>query len=224
MPTECPMNKQEIFNSAYQNSDMYFGWEVRDEFKEQIDQKNVQGFQALEIGAGEGRYSVFLAEHGCSVTAIDFSKIGIAKINALAEEKGLPISGHQCDLKDYSFTEDYYDIIVAATVLEHLEPMVREKTISGIIRSLKPEGLLYVNVFTTSDPGFHAQVNDDHAAASISDTSNCIDHYFEKDELKKSFSELEVIYYYEGVEPDLSHGTPHSHGWACLIAEKKLSS
>ncbi|MEZ4550327.1 MAG: hypothetical protein R2874_07585 [Desulfobacterales bacterium] len=32
--------------------------------------------------------------------------------------------------------------------------------------------------------------------------------------------DLEVLYYYEGTEPDLSHGRPHDHGWACLLARK----
>jgi hypothetical protein len=55
---------------------------------------------------------------------------------------------------------------------------------------------------------------------NISDTAECMEYYFESNELKSFFCDFNIHYYYEGIEQDLSHGQPHDHGWACLLASK----
>ena len=110
--------------------------------------------------------------------------------------------------------------MIAATILDHLETPARKRTIQGILKSLKPAGLLYVNVFTTLDPGY-AATRGPSAAKGVSDTAFGMAHYFEPGELKSCFSELTLLDYYEGIEEDTSHGTPHHHGWASLIAKKE---
>ena len=41
--------------------------------------------RALDLGAGEGRHAIWLAQHGWQVTAVDFSAVGIARALALAD-------------------------------------------------------------------------------------------------------------------------------------------
>jgi 2-polyprenyl-3-methyl-5-hydroxy-6-metoxy-1,4-benzoquinol methylase len=43
----------------------------------------------LDVGAGEGRHAVWLAELGWDVTALDFSGVGLEKGRRRAEERGL---------------------------------------------------------------------------------------------------------------------------------------
>ena len=45
-------------------------------------------------------------------------------------------------------------------------------------------------------------------------------HYFSKNELRDYFKEFDILYYNEYIKPDNSHGKPHVHGKAKLIARK----
>ena len=47
---------------------------------------------AIDLGAGEGRNAVWLASRGWTVTAVDFSQIGLDKARQLADEHGVEIT------------------------------------------------------------------------------------------------------------------------------------
>lgn len=211
--------KAKSFDRAYQTTGMYYGWEVRPELGRFFGNLDLAGWQALDLGAGEGRYSIYLARRGCAVTAVDFSASGLNKLRAVADQEKLPVATELCDLETHEFRQKAFDLVIAATILDHLETPARKRTIQGILESLKPGGLLYVNVFTTQDPGYCAAGSPD--AEGVSDTAFGMAHYFEPGELKACFSELTLLDYYEGIEEDTSHGTPHHHGWASLIAKKE---
>ncbi len=220
------------FNTVYGSSDCYYGLELRREFTDYFAKKELANKHALDLGCGEGRYSLFMAQHGCHVTAIDRSPVGIEKLQHISKKHRLSIITKLIDIAEFDFSpnnyddnyDGLYDIIVAATVLDHLDDKLRERTVFNIKKALKPSGILYANVFTRSDPGYNLKQNDSatSGATNISDTAECMAHYFDHNELKSLFNDFEHLYYYEGNEPDLSHGRPHHHGWACLLAQKPV--
>ena len=55
----------------------------------------------LSLADGEGRNSVFLAESGYDVTAVDRSAIGIAKAAKLAADRGVAVTSVLADLGEY---------------------------------------------------------------------------------------------------------------------------
>lgn len=211
--------KAKSFDLAYRTAEMYYGWAVRPEFERFFKNMDLSGKSALDLGAGEGRYSIHLARRGCAVTAVDFSASGLNKLQSLAVQEKLPVTTVLCDLENYAFPDAAFDVVVAATILDHLETDARHRAMAGMVAALKPGGLVYVNVFTTQDPGYAAAGAPD--ADGVSDTSFGMAHYFEPGELKSCFAGLALLDYYEGVEEDTSHGKPHHHGWASLIAKKE---
>jgi tellurite methyltransferase len=222
-----PMKKHHIdkFNSVYGSSDNYYGVELRPEFAEYFSGKDCSNLMALDLGCGEGRYALYLAALGCQVLAIDRSTVGIKKLSEKAQNKRLNIQAVAIDIAEFEFEQNRYDIIVAATVLDHLFQELLIETVAKIKSALKPGGILYVNVFTVLDPGYEMQkISGAFGSKNISDTAECMEHYFQKGELKALFKDFDILYDYEGVEPDLSHGAPHHHGWACLLAKKPLES
>ncbi|MDA3898031.1 MAG: class I SAM-dependent methyltransferase [Desulfobacteraceae bacterium] len=210
------------FDSVYRSIDSYYGFELRKEFTDFFQQQPITGKSALDLGCGEGRYALFMAQKGCRTIAVDRSEAGIEKLKKTTKTHNLPISAKVIDIEDFVFGENQFDIIVAATVLDHLSEKLRLSTIKGIKKALKPDGTLYINVFTVSDPGYIRRQKgpEESNAANISDTAECMEYYFDSNELKSLFCDFHILYYYEGIEPDLSHGNPHDHGWACLLAKK----
>lgn len=210
------------FNSVYGSSDCYYGLEVRPEFSAFFADKDLSGRQALDIGCGEGRYALHLAAKGCRVTAVDCARVGLEKLDRMAAKRRLPVTTHQIDIAEFEFPAETFDVIVAATLLDHLKTEERRRTIRGIKSALKPGGVLYANVFTVADPGHKLKKSGDDtpSTAGISETAQCMAHYFARGELKNVFSDLTILDYFEAVEPDHSHGRPHFHGWACLLAQK----
>ena len=214
----------DIFNRVYRGDGMYYGWELCKKFTDFLEGMDLEGRAVLDAGCGEGRYAIYLAERGCHVTAIDISEVGLDKLARVAEKRELDINCILGYLQGYTFSESAYDIVVAATVLGHLEDGARQRVVAGIKRTLKPGGILYVNVFTVDDPGYRMQGSHRSAenpmAYGVSDTSMCVEHYYRPNDLMRKFSDLQILYYSEGMREDLSHGAPHYHGLARMIASK----
>src|SRR3990170_1891945 len=136
------MKKQnlDVFDRVYRSTEMYYGWELRQEFMDFAEKINLTGKAVLDIGCGEGRYSLYLAERGCIVTALDASEVGLGKLLRIAQERKLPIATLQQNLENYTFPDSQYDIIVAATILDHLNDGVRQTAIQGIKQAIKTGG------------------------------------------------------------------------------------
>jgi tellurite methyltransferase len=211
-----PPDSTGTFNNVYQQSNFYYGLDVRPEFADFFASRDLTGLTALDMGCGEGRYALFLGRKGCQVTAVDRSKSGLKKLAQAAQTENLPISTRLSDIADFNFPQRTFDIVVAATVLDHLEDSLRTITTEGIRSSVKPGGIAYINVFTIDDPGFFGKTD-------ASDTAEAMAYYFAHQELADLFADWTTHHYQETVELDESHGRPHDHAWACLIVEKPTS-
>ncbi|NOY68751.1 MAG: methyltransferase domain-containing protein [Deltaproteobacteria bacterium] len=208
------------FNHFYDQDDFYYGLDLRPEFTGYFEKKDLAGKNALDLGCGEGRYAIWLARRGCRVTAVDISAVGIAKLARFAAENGLDIQPVHADVGKFDFPEAAFDIITATTIFDHLNDQTSKQVALSVINALKPGCILYADVFTINDPGYCA-ITGNPEASDVSDTAAFMARYFKENELKRLFSPLIPLVYRETVEPDLSHGKPHKHGWACLVAKKQ---
>lgn len=58
---------------------------------EQLEALELAPGRALDVAAGEGRNAIWLAEHGWTVTAIDFSRVGIGKAEEVGAGRGVDV-------------------------------------------------------------------------------------------------------------------------------------
>jgi SAM-dependent methyltransferase len=72
--------------------------------------------RAIDLGTGEGRNAIWLAERGFTVTAVDFSRVGLARAAGLAAERGVSVDWVHADLVDYQPTPDGYDLVLIAYI------------------------------------------------------------------------------------------------------------
>lgn len=214
--------KASPFNHFYDQDDFYYGLDLRPEFLGYFEKKDLSGKTALDLGCGEGRYAIWLARRGCRVAAVDMSAAGIEKLAGFADKNSLDIQPVQADVEKFEFPETTFDIITAATIFDHLNTQILKQVALQVINALKPGGVLYADVFTTKDPGYLVKIGCP-GVTDVSDTAAFLARYFKPNELKCLFSPLAPLVYREMIEPDLSHGKPHKHGWACLVAKKQLN-
>lgn len=66
---------------------------------------------ALDLGAGEGRNAVWLAQRGWQVTAVDFSAVGLAKAAQLADAAGVTLTTVCADVGDYVPPAGGFDLV-----------------------------------------------------------------------------------------------------------------
>lgn len=67
---------------------------------------------ALDLAAGEGRNSIWLASRGWTVTAVDFSDVAIDKATRVAERAGVTIDTVVADLTEWVPQPDTFDLVL----------------------------------------------------------------------------------------------------------------
>ncbi|MBI3355435.1 MAG: dihydroneopterin aldolase [Nitrospirae bacterium] len=164
--------------------------------------------KVLDIAAGSGRHSLFLASQGYQVDAIDRDAQALAELSAAAQTRQLTtITTRTIDLEqpapyEPDLGKEIYDVILVFFYLyRSLFPY--------IIEALKPGGVLLYETFTI-DNYFHHK----HPKR----WEFCLAH----NELLRLTSNLQVLHYDEGNHPGSQ--TSDSVYTAQLVAHKPMRS
>ncbi len=98
--------------------------------------------RALDLGCGEGRNTLWLAEHGWTVTGVDFSAVGVAKASRLAQGRGLGADWVVADLRSFVLPASTFDLVVQFFV--HFPSPERRALLRRAAEALRPEGVMLV--------------------------------------------------------------------------------
>ncbi|MCZ6888274.1 MAG: methyltransferase domain-containing protein [Gammaproteobacteria bacterium] len=69
--------------------------------------------RALDVGCGEGRNALWLAEQGWQVTAVDFSSVAIDKARQIAARRGVAVDWVVADVVDWEPPRHGFDLAIA---------------------------------------------------------------------------------------------------------------
>ncbi len=111
------------------------------------------GLRALAVADGEGRNSVYMAAQGVEVTAMDASRVGVAKARRLAAERGVEVDFRIADILDWEWTPDAHDLVVAIFI-QFLNPDDRAIVFAGMQQTLRPGGTLLVHGYRPEQIGY----------------------------------------------------------------------
>jgi SAM-dependent methyltransferase len=158
----------------------------------------------LELGAGQGRDSLFLAREGFSVTALDFTASGVAAIRDKARVAGLQQSVrpvvHDCcrplPFPDETFDACYSHMLYCMSLsTTELEALSRE-----VLRILRPGGSQVYTVRTVADPDYgRGPAHGDDRFES----NGFIVHFFSRELVERLSAGFELVEVREFEEGDL---------------------
>lgn len=136
--------------------------------------------EVIEVGAGEGRNAVYLAELGHTVTAIDSSAAGLGKLKSLAAERAVSIRLIHQDILTWD-TEQQWD----AAIMTFLQPPTddRPQLYKQLRRILRPGGFL-ISLFFRPE-----QVEEDYASGGPDNA----DRMVTTEELEEQFTEGKIL-------------------------------
>ncbi len=101
---------RDVWNTRYAERDLIWSAEPNRFLVAEVS--DMPPGRAIDIGAGEGRNALWLAEQGWEVTAVDFSNVAIDKGRRIAEHRGLDLDWVVADLRDYVPPERSFDLVI----------------------------------------------------------------------------------------------------------------
>jgi SAM-dependent methyltransferase len=148
----------------------------------------------LELGAGQGRDTLFFAEQGFSIHALDYADSGLSAIRAKADAAGFGerIEATKHDVRqrlpfadssfDACFSHMLYCMALTAHELSVLTAEVR--------RVLRPGGLHVYTARTTSDPDYR---KGEHRGEQLYELGGFVVHFFDRDLVERAAAGFDIV-------------------------------
>lgn len=214
-----------MWNKEYKKDNFFWGLKVP-KILESYLSKIPKG-KALDLGCGEGKFSIFLSKNNFEVDAIDKEEAGIEKLKKFIKQNKITnINPQVKDILDFNFKPNNYNLIIASQVLDFLKLSEIEKIIDKIKTSTKKGGYIFISVFSTKEPSYK-KIKEILKRKEIERNTfylpkkNIFRHFFTVNELKNFFEDWEIKYTKQEQIED-SHGDvgKHFHNKITFIAKK----
>ncbi len=160
------------------------------------------GGKALSVADGEGRNSVWLAQQGLDVVALEISPVAVEKARRLAAERGVAVEFNVANVLEWNFGAASYDVI-AAIFIQFLAPPQRSLVFRRIVQALRPGGCVILQGYTPQ------QIEYKTGGPPLAE------NMYTEALLREAFAGLEVLHLREH-EAHVAEGTGHL-GWSALI-------
>ncbi len=115
--------------------------------------KHIQAGKVLELGCGAGRNAVYMAQQGCSVTAIDISQETINWGIERAKTNDVQVDFLCHNIFDLNMESETYDFIYDSGCFHHILPHRRVSFLDMVNKSLKPGGYFGLVCFALGSMG-----------------------------------------------------------------------
>lgn len=181
----------------------------------------IPGKEVLDLGIGQGRNSIPLAELGFNVTGVDYS----TKCLEICTNNCNKLNLVHSDIRTFDIKKDKYDIILSSYVLHFLHKDDSYKIIKNIKNNIKNNGIVYISVFSLD----HSRFIKHSTSSDFEILDNNILHnkindtfvsFFTKEEILKLFSDFKTILISDEYCLEQNRETPHYAGIIKYIGQK----
>jgi SAM-dependent methyltransferase len=221
--------QRDDFDAIYRRSADYFGERPEEILVAHIDEID-RNRPALDVGAGQGRNALFLAEHGISVDAIDPSAEAVAAVIKLAKERNLPIRAIENGFEEFDPGAGFesYGTICLFGLIQIIEWRAIEILCERVNSWSALGTVIFLTAFTTEDPMFEtcAQYWREIGKNSYADESGAVRTYLDPGEAPSLFTGFEIIHHWEGLGPEHRHGDGpiQRHGLVEAVLKRQVKS
>jgi cyclopropane fatty-acyl-phospholipid synthase-like methyltransferase len=176
----------------------------------------------LDVGAGQGRHALHLAELGYEVDAIDPSSVGIEQLRSRAASQALSLRVQVAGWEDFPGTPRGYGAVLLFGLVQLLTRAQIDALAQQSSRWLVPGGLLFVTGHTTDDAGCAMRASDPAWSSVDNGTfvgpDGQLRTYLRPGEVLERFGQFEVVHHWEGMGPEHRHGDGPLERHACVRA------
>ena len=141
------------FDETYSDVENVFGDEPELVLKNCYRRIN-KSLPVLDIGAGQGRNTFFLARQGFQVDALDPSKVAVEGVSAIAEKEVLNIRSYQTGFDKFISSVDCYSGILVFGLIQMLPWKSIELLLEKIKHWTNEGSLVFATGFVITDPSF----------------------------------------------------------------------
>ena len=119
------------------------GWtleEPPEELKKLVESEIIPPGKALDIGCGEGFYSIYLASKGFEVLGIDLSEHAIKLAIQNGKQASANVRFKAIDIADLGGMDESFNFVLEWSILHHIEPKLRSAYAANIARKVNKNG------------------------------------------------------------------------------------
>jgi 2-polyprenyl-3-methyl-5-hydroxy-6-metoxy-1,4-benzoquinol methylase len=103
---------------------------------------------AIDLGCGNGRNAIYLAQAGFAVEAVDFSETAVAWARQNITQAGVDVRLQRASVFELERPAAHYDLVCDSGLFHHLPPHRRAVYVARVARLLKPGGCVAMACFT----------------------------------------------------------------------------
>jgi cyclopropane fatty-acyl-phospholipid synthase-like methyltransferase len=138
------------------------------------------GTSALSIADGEGRNSVWLAEQGLTVKALEISAVALEKARKLARGRGVRVDFVKADVLTDDWGADTFDLVVGVFI-QFVGPQQRAALFARMKRATTPGGLILLHGYTPKQLDYRTG------------GPSTVDNLYTKAMLAADFADFEIV-------------------------------
>mgnify|MGYP001209315672 CR=1 FL=1 len=153
----------------------------------------------MDLGCGTGRHTIYLAQNGFWVLAVDISETGIEVTRSKAEKLGLTnVEFAQFDMRNLTVEDNLLDAILCVWTTRHGTLEDARKNVKEMHRILKPGGVLVVDYVSTEDENYGKgiEIEKNTFVNNVEGEENIPHHYSTTEEIEElyiDFSSIDII-------------------------------
>jgi len=196
----------ESYDGTYAEHSSYFGSQAS-RLLDRYAQLLPADARVLDIGVGQGRNALGLAERGCRITGIDTSATALEQVRARANSASLDIELWQGSFLDYD-PEERFDAVLCFGLLQTLDRRDGASLVHRWYEWTRPGGALFVTAWHVDDPVFPELVESWERTGlhSFRGSERQNKLFLARDEILDLLLGWRVVHHWEGL------GSEHRHG------------